>query len=179
MTARSLLKDLDKYLCEENLYLQTSDQNESINISIYNEWKDKIEAALKVDFKRLFKTDMIDAVQKNSILTIEDPDEQSATIWKSFVELRKGEECLDVVIEFIVGHDFAFIHLGTSHTHLDAYQGSSIALRNLFDRLKQNEKIGNFHHTPFYPLFTDDALTKRGQWGISRWFRRWTGICAI
>jgi len=179
MTTRSVLKDLDKYLSVENLYLLPSDQNESVNISIHNEWRDKIEAALKADFQRMFKTNVIDTIQKKSILTIEDPDEHGATIWKSFVELSDGEEYLNVVIKFTVNHDFAFIYLGASHTHLDAYDGSSVPLRKLFDRLNQNEKIGRFHHTSFYNLFTDGVLIKDGKKGISSWLRRWTDILAI
>lgn len=179
MMTRILLKDLDKYLRAGNLYSLPHNQNEPAGISIHSKWKDKIDAALKADVKHMFKTDMIDAVQKKSIFTIEDPDEQGATIWKSFVELNDGEERLDVIVKFIVSHDIAFIYLGASHTHLDAYSGSNIALRNLFDRLKQKEKIGSFYQTNFYALFADGMLTQSSGKGIIRWLRRWAGIHTI
>jgi len=174
MTARSLIKDLDNYLTTENLYLLPRDQNDAVTQSIRNEWRDKIATVLNTDFKHLLKSDIVETVQKSSILTIEDPDEQYATIWKSFIDVRDGEEQLAVVVKFIVNHDFAFIYLGASHTHLDIYGGSSVALKNLFKCLKQNEKIGSFQYTSFYQLFTEGLLIRRK--GISTWFRKWINI---
>lgn len=59
---------------------------------------------------------------------------------------------MDVVINFIVNHNNAFIYLGASHCNLEKYTGTSVALKRLFDQLKKNEKVGHFFHTKFYDL---------------------------
>ena len=90
--------------------------------------------------------------KKNSRFDIQDNDAQGATIWKSFVTLTDKNEKMDVVISFIVNHDNAFIYLGTSHSNLDRYSGTSDALKRLFKQLNKNEKVGHFFQTKFYNL---------------------------
>jgi hypothetical protein len=59
---------------------------------------------------------------------------------------------MDVVVNFIVNHDNAFIYLGTSHSNLDRYSGTSGTLNGLFKKLKTNEQVGHFFQTKFYDL---------------------------
>ena len=64
---------------------------------------------------------------------------------------------MDVVINFIVNHDNAFIYLGKSHTNLDNYSGTSKTLKGLFKLLRGNERVGHFFQTKFYDLDSSSA----------------------
>lgn len=153
MLTRKIIRDLFDHLTNEGYYssLTEAGDNKELNRSISDKWRNKIEAGLTADFKRML-SDAIQVEQKNSRFDIEDSDERGATIWKSFVTLIDKDEKMDVVINFIVNHDNAFIYLGASHSNLDLYTGESLYLKSLFRQLKANEKIGHFLQTVFYNL---------------------------
>ena len=153
MVTRKIIKDLFDFLTNGDYYSKTTDSgdNEELNRPVSDIWRNKIEDGLTADFKRILAGD-INVEQKNSRFDIQDNDAQGATIWKSFVTLTDKNEKMDVVISFIVNHDNAFIYLGTSHSNLDRYSGTSDALKRLFKQLKKNEKVGHFFQTKFYNL---------------------------
>ena len=153
MVTRKIIKDLFDYLTQGDHYSNTSDlgDNEELNRTVNNNWKNKIEDGLAADFKRILTSDIF-VTQKNSRFDIEDNDAQGATIWKSFVTLTDKNEAMDVVVNFIVNHYNAFIYLGTSHSNLDRYSGTSGTLNGLFKKLKTNEQVGHFFQTKFYDL---------------------------
>src|SRR5918993_430397 len=145
MLTRKLIKDLFDYLTQGDFYSKSSDlrDNEELNRTVSNDWKNKIEDGLTVDFKRILARDIV-VKQKNSRFDIEDNEAQGATVWKSFVTLTDKNESMDIVVNFIVNHDNAFIYLGTSHSNLDRYPGRSVTLNRFFKKLKANEKVGHF-----------------------------------
>ena len=153
MVTRKIIKDLFDFLTNGDYYSKTTDSgdNEELNRPVSDIWRNKIEDGLTADFKRILAGD-INVEQKNSRFDIQDNDAQGATIWKSFVTLTDKNEKMDVVISFIVNHDNVFIYLGTSHSNLDRYSGTSDALKRLFKQLKKNEKVGHFFQTKFYNL---------------------------
>ena len=153
MVTRKIIRDLFDYLTKADYYskITESADNEELNRVISDNWKNKIEEGLRVDFKRILFND-IEVEQRDSRFDIQDNEAQGATIWKSFVGLTDKNETMTVVINFIVNHDNAFIYLGASHTNLDAYSGTSETLRRLFKQLKRNEKVGHFFQTKFYDL---------------------------
>ena len=153
MVTGKIIKQLFDYLTQGDYYSKTSDfgNNEELNTTISRDWRNKIEDGLTVDFKRILANDIV-VKQKNSRFDIVDNDAQGATIWKSFIVLTDKNESMDVVVNFVVNHDNAFIYLGTSHSNVDRYSGSSYTLNRLFKQLKANEKVGHFFQTKFYDL---------------------------
>lgn len=170
MVTRKIIKDLFGQLTNEDCYSKTTDSgdNEELNKIVNDNWKSRIEKGLTADFKRILTTD-IEVKQTNSRFDIEDNDAQGATIWKSFITLTDKNEKMDVVINFIVNHDNAFIYLGTSHTNLDRYAGTSEILKGLFKQLKTNEKVGHFFQTKFYELDSRSATA------TNKMYKTWLG----
>ena len=152
MLTRKIIKDLDDYLTTGDYYPKTIDagDNNELNKTINDDWKDKIEKSLTIDFKQLLTNENLKVEQNKSRFDIADNDAQGATIWKSFVTLTDKGEQMDVVINFVVNHDNAFIYLGASHTNMDKYSGTSEPLKGLFKQLQANEKVGHFLQTKFY-----------------------------
>ncbi len=64
---------------------------------------------------------------------------------------------MDVVVSLNVYYKSAFIYIGISHTHENKYTGTSETLRQLFIKLKTKEQIGNFSHSKFYELSSDNS----------------------
>jgi hypothetical protein len=159
MLTRKIIGDLDIYLTTADHYPKTVDSgdNNELNKIINDNWRDKIEKSLTEDFRQLLANQNLKVEQTKSIFYIEDNDAQGATIWKSFVTLTDKEEKMDVVINFVVNHNNAFIYLGTSHTNLEKYTGTSEILKGLFKQLKTNEKVGHFFQTKFYDLNSRSA----------------------
>jgi hypothetical protein len=154
MVTRKIINDLDKYLVNMNLYQKTSDSPdyEELKKNVNDTWKNKIRDGLILDFKSILHDENIYVEQYNSRLDLNDDDAQGATMWKSFITLSDKNEKIDVVVNFVVNRNNAFIYLGNSHTHLDKYSGASKTLKRLFKLLKINEKVGHFLQTRFYDL---------------------------
>lgn len=154
MLTRKIIKDLDAHLTSGNHYPGTIDSgdNSELNKTIIANWRERIEKSLVADFRQLLSNENLQVEQTKSIFYIVDNDAQGATIWKSFVTLTDNKEKLDVVVNFVVNGDNAFIYLGASHASLDNYSGTSEILIGLFKQLKTREKVGQFFHTKFYDL---------------------------
>jgi hypothetical protein len=154
MMSRKIINDLDKYLANMNLYQKTSDSPdyEELKRSVNDTWKNKIRDGLILDFKSILSDENIDVEQDNSRFDLNDDDAQGATIWKSFITLSDKNEKIDVVVNFVVNRNNAFIYLGNSHAHLDKYSGASKTLKRLFKLLENNKKVGHFFQTRFYDL---------------------------
>jgi len=177
MLTRKIIRDLDNYLTTRDYYPKTIDSGDNIDLNkiINNNWKDKIEKSLTADFRQLLTNENLQVEQTKSKFDIVDNDAQGATIWKSFVILTDKEEQMDVVINFVVNHDNAFIYLGTSHTNLDKYSGTSEGLKGLFKQLKKNEKVGHFFQTKFYDLDSRSATATNNvhkSWRGSGWLKK-------
>lgn len=154
MLTRKIIRDLDDYLTTGDYYPKTIDSGDNIELNkiVEDNWKDKIEKSLTADFRQLLIKENLKVEQTKSRFDIQDNDAQGAAIWKSFVTLTDKEEKMDVVINFVVNHDNAFIYLGTSHTNLDMYTGTSEILKSLFNHFKKNEKVEHLFQTKFYDL---------------------------
>jgi hypothetical protein len=65
-----------------------------------------------------------------------------------------------------------------SHTHENRYTGTSETLRQLFIKLKTKEQVGNFSHSKFYELssnnisfqYTNPGRTSRSVKWLKRYF---------
>jgi hypothetical protein len=171
MLTRKIIMDLDAYLTTGDYYPKTIDSvdNNELNKIINDNWRDKIEKSITADFKHLLTNENLKVEQTKSRFDIMDNDAQGATNWKSFVTLTDKEEKMDVVINFAVNHDNAFIYLGTSHTNLDKYSGTSEILKGLFKQLKTNEKVGHFFQTKFYDLDSRSATA------TNKMYKTWLG----
>jgi hypothetical protein len=66
MVTRKIIKDLFDYLTQGDHYSNTSDlgDNEELNRTVNNNWKNKIEDGLAADFKRILTSDIF-VTQKN------------------------------------------------------------------------------------------------------------------
>jgi len=171
MISRTTIKELNDYLRTEDFFPKGIEErgNGELNKSIKSKWKNKIEEALKTDFRQIPGAEQIQVNQTDSLFEITDRESHGATIWKSFLNLTDKNETMNVVVSFVVNHDNSFIYLGESHTNLDKYPGTSEPLKRLFKTLKQNEKVGHFFQTKFYNLDLRSATA------TNKMYKTWLG----
>jgi len=159
MLTRKTIKDFHDFLKKENFYSRTREQNgiDELNEKVNENWKAKIEDAIAVDFKRILNNSNLQIRQEKFKFEIRNMENHGATTYKSFLTITDNQDKMDVVIDLIVNVDNSFIYLGSSHTDLEKYNGTSKPLRRLFTVLRHNEKIGHFYYTKFYQLDSSEA----------------------
>ena len=174
MQTQKVIAELDEFLTANGYYTKANIEEEidNINAFINTTWQAKIEEALRADLSAMLDNDKLQVKQTRSIFEIIS-DEQGAAIFKSFLDLTDQNETMNVVVRLNVYHKIVFIYLGISHTHEDKYTGASETLTQLFTKLKTKEQIGNFSHSKFYELSSNNTSIQYNNSPSTSRFAKW------
>lgn len=144
------LQNLDVYLTKSKLYSEKEYNAELINVRIVEEWRSRIESALKEDFQKL----QIDISCTESHFELF--GDQGATVWSTRVIVNdhssseKIAVCLRAVVDYRVYRVFA----EESVFRQQSYQGTNVQCELLFNRLKSVEKFGYSSDQPIAALLS-------------------------
>ena len=148
MTKDSIVK-LDRYL--DRKYDNPMDPNinlDEINQSILDQWDSNLQTSIIYDLERKLKE--IEIIKTQSLFDLIS-DEQGATLYKLFLELKDREEKIEVIVKLIVNYKLAVIYLGSRHANENKFSGKSKILEIVFKELKKaDQDFGYFHPIDFY-----------------------------
>nr|WKN38290.1 hypothetical protein K4G66_06190 [Tunicatimonas sp. TK19036] len=148
MTKDSII-DLDRYLEKKGYYAMNPIINlDEINQSILDQWDNHLKDSIVNDLKRKLKE--VEIIKTRSLFDLIS-DEQGATLYKLFLDLKDEDEKIEVIIKLIVSYELAVIYLGSRHANENKYIGKSKILKMVFKELKKaDENFGYFHPIDFY-----------------------------
>ncbi|WPP51720.1 hypothetical protein [Catalinimonas niigatensis] len=148
MTKDSII-ELDRYLEKNGYYSIDPGKNvDSINQTILDQWNSHLQDSITNDLK--WKLKEIEIIKTRSLFDLFS-DEQGVTLYKLFLDLKDGEEEIEVIVRLIINYKLAVIYLGSRHANEDKYKGESRTLRMIFKELKKSDKdFGYFHPIDFY-----------------------------
>jgi hypothetical protein len=82
-------------------------------------------------------------------------DEHGAPLYKLFLDLKDGDERIEVIVKLVINLDMAVIYLGSKHANENKFEGKSKTLKTVFKELKKADKnFGYFLPIDFYKFTT-------------------------
>jgi hypothetical protein len=152
MTKNSIY-ELDKFL-EENDYYSLDHKNnvDEINQLILDKWDKNLQDGIINDLKLKLKG--IEIIKTRSLFDMIS-DEHGAPLYKLFLDLKDGDERIEVIVKLVINLDMAVIYLGSKHANENKFEGKGKTLKTVFKKLKKADKnFGYFLPIDFYKFTT-------------------------